>query len=902
LNIEGIPQPVTVDPSFANLSPADQERTVEEIRSAWQAQGKRLVTDTAAFAGTPQRPTDRSFFGAIRHGLEGESEGFASTARVLGATDTAQGLSDSIAPPSSYEAATPELMEALRKIDLRRAAGLLPRAIAEQAPGLGGTLAAGSAGAALGSVVPGLGTAAGGLIGAGLYAAGRGFGENVEERAKNNGHAEPTASDYVGGAATTAASAALDAVGARGLGGAAARLRLAQAASNAPRETAQAIFQRRLQEAAVATGREAATEGAQEAIQETGTTLGTDQGLELDPAQIAGAAVLGGATRATLGAPGLAREAAGAGVRAATNAAADASIRREMGDLTPERAASIERVNQAIGQRADETGRETDTAVHLRSVGAELDGQLSRTLRQARSQGWLDDDQHADLSDLLTNARRHNQELSEGRVSEDGTTTGLAQLDAMENLPPAFRGAFRALLMDRNTISSSLRPGTASGPFERLGAGAGRVAAAVTGGLSHGPLGAVAGAVAGGPLAARIGGGLGRMLDQRAGASQPVVVRARRMALAELERSGVDPSTLAEEVKHLDAVLDDQRMASRAALGLATDEAAMAKEATQMARNRASWVQRRIAQGLEVTEAELAGLTDLDRQNVLERMRFDVDRIAAQAPRATSADAAQLQRGAATATSLKQRQEDAAWSGAAGLRRDAVQTDLDYGAALDAVDRQNRLARAALTPQPDVPAQKNADTGAASTPTGMPSGWAHGVVRFASDHRGVHDLAVSDVHSALERLVERGEVSEDVAEAAKQGNRIGRDTQERITAEALAGYGLDPDRPYAHRGGGGSAPGPNGGTSPVRNLAQYQSAASGYQAAAARAAQRAHADGDFELMALVESMAAAAETDFPPAARLREAAELVNEAADETQRRKRQAALAPLLRRYQISN
>ena len=166
-------------------------------------------------------------------------------------------------------------------------------------------------------------------------------------------------------------------------------------------------------------------------------------------------------------------------------------------------------------------------------------------------------------------------------------------------------------------------------------------------------------------------------------------------------------------------------------------------------------------------------------------------------------------------------------------------------------------------------------------------------MRFAAQHRGVV-LAPRDVDAALASLVERGEVGEEVAAAAQHGDRIGQRTLEKVTAEAIRGR-FDPERPFAHLvSGGGRAPG--AGAKPVRSLEQFRSAAEGFQASAARAADRAHAARDFDLAALIESMAANSETVFPSAERLAEAATLIT--ADPEQRARREAALRPLLRRY----
>jgi len=222
---------------------------------------------------------DTSFLGAIRYGLDQPLENIATTSKILGGEGIASLLSGATDAPTNYQSATEGFMnEGGTFYDF----SYLPRAGVEQAGQFAGSLLSRAAGAALGgaagSVIPGVGTAGGAIAGAlafpALFEAVQVLGPVALERARNNGRTEPNADDFLAAAGTAAGSGALNAI-APGLTG---------------------VFKRVLVEGG--------TEGLQSIIQQTGETAGTDVGLQIDPRQAVGEAILGGTAAGIIDAPG----------------------------------------------------------------------------------------------------------------------------------------------------------------------------------------------------------------------------------------------------------------------------------------------------------------------------------------------------------------------------------------------------------------------------------------------------------------------------------------------------------------------------------------------------------------------------------------------------------------------
>lgn len=893
---------VEVPDSFRNLSPADQQRAANRIAERL-AQGHRDGAVSLGDAPAPVDPKalspttalqpaapDTSVLGALRHGVDNVSQGIEATNRTLGLTDSAQTTTGPA--NTNYDPASGHVVDDIRNGRLGSALSYLPRAVVENAPDLGGAVAAGRAGAALGAPLGPVGAVAGGLLGAGAYSAYRSFGQNVEARAENNGRvdpqgrAQPGASDYIGGAITTLGSAALDAVGARGLG------RAATAATGTARLPGAAL--REIQHATAAAAREGATETTQSLVEQTGQTLGTAKGLTVDPAQALGEGLIG------IGSGGAVEAGAGAarvpGVTA--RAIGDALVERQMGEMTPERAASVERVAKLMDDQRAATDSPAAPDVLMRSARAGLDADLDALVSRAREREWITPAQAQEIAALRDVARSDTEALATGTAQPGSNPMGLGRLDALQGVPDDFRATLRDLLRDRDTLSLMDRPGVSTRIAEGLGGIVGGVAGGSAGHLA-GPIGAAVGGWSG----AQAGRALGRRMADAAGSSG-LIDRARRRARDVLEAQAVDPGDIPEMVSDMHSRLDDDAVAERMALGLAADEEAVARDAAQMAKTRAAWTKRRVNAGLDVTPNDLGGLTERDRLDLLERMRFDADR-SDQTTEANGRRDADLFRAQEEAAQRQRDAErDALWQQVPALRRlNARAAASDASGSVAAASPADRLlaaqkARALAASPPPVPAPTSMapattpDTGPLNgRPDGIWTGWRAGLMRFAAEHRGVA-LSPQDVDAALAALVERGEVSPEVARVAQDGDKIGRRTLEQVTAEAIRGR-VDPERPFRFLVPGASEP-----RRSVSSPEQYRSAASSYQQAAARAADRAHAAGDLELATLIEDMAANSEAVYPAAQRLADADALVE--SDPEARGRREAVLRPLLRRYRV--
>ncbi|MBU8544784.1 MULTISPECIES: hypothetical protein [Roseomonadaceae] len=775
VEIEGIPRPVRVDAAFRALSPEAQGATVDDIRRTWDARQRP--------------PPDTSTGSALRSGVAGMAQGFGRTIGLAGAPETGADIAGAVDAPRNYQSATGEVVEGVRNWDFGRVAQNVPRMVVEQLPDMGGTLAAGRAGAMLGAPMGPWGVAAGGLAGAGVYTFGRNLGDNAHARAANSGREAPTTADMVSALPGTAAQAALGAVGARGLGVPAPAAPLSVPVGAAGR----------LRVATTASAREGATEVAEDIVGQTGQTLGTDRGLDVDPAQALAAGIGGTATRGAISMPG-------AVVRGGAESVVMASARRMVGDMTQDEAASFVRVAEMMDRHGEAAQRVTGRAVPpdelLNGLRGELGAEVRGILRSAEHEGWIDRDQRDELREVFESALRHNRALVDGE--DDGAgPLGLARIDDLQ-APAQFKATLRTAFRDLDTLSVAARKKNLTGPFERLfdiaGRGAGIAAGAAIGGgygLVHGALGAVVG----NPVGARIGGTIGRAVDRAAGTQLPLALLARQRAQSVL--AGADPGDTRAMIGETRRTLADGRLSARAAVGLPIDRASMSPQ------------------------------------------------VAAASARAEAARTTQEALTEAPATPLT---EDPS---------------------------------APLASPPESPVT----TSAPSVPRSrMPAGWQFGIQRFAFTERNGVVLHAGDVEAALGRLEDRGVFTTDEAAAIRASSeRIPPRWQQEITAEALEAAGVDPRNPFA-----GQGPGGGGGT--IRNPAAWQSAASSYQAAAARAVRAGLEAGDHELVELAGEFSTATQTDLPWAMRVFKASALVSAAPDPVTQARRKALLAPLLK------
>ena len=205
----------------------------------------------------------QGFGAAFRSGIDAPLENMAETADAVGATGVSETLSNLTNAPENYESASGKFIKGDE--DGSYAYRYLPKAAVEQVGQYAGSLLSRAAGATVGGAVAGpVGAAVGAFSGPFAFEAVQLLGPIANKRAKNNGRDKPNKEDFMAAASTAAASGALNAL--------------------IPGKSG--VIKR--------TGAEAVTEGAQSVVEQTGSTAGTDVGLQVDPRQAVGEAIIGG--------------------------------------------------------------------------------------------------------------------------------------------------------------------------------------------------------------------------------------------------------------------------------------------------------------------------------------------------------------------------------------------------------------------------------------------------------------------------------------------------------------------------------------------------------------------------------------------------------------------------------
>jgi len=304
-----------------------------EIR---KLQGSQQQTEPIPQEAAPDTNGPMQGFGAaFRSGIDQPLENMAETARAVGADGTAETLSNLTAAPENYESASAKFIEGDE--DGSFAYRYLPKAAVEQIGQYAGSLITRAGGAAAGTAVAG---PAGGVVGAfaGPFAfeAVQLLGPIANERARNNGRDKPNKDDFIAAAQTAAASGALNAL-IPGRGGIVTR-----------------------------TAAETATEGAQSVVEQTGSTAGTDVGLQIDPRQVAGEAILGGTA------------AGGVNVALTTVNSAGDKVFKPKEDLDPETTQAASDVSTLLQRVADENG------YNLKDIDSSSKKGANQTLEGAR--------------------------------------------------------------------------------------------------------------------------------------------------------------------------------------------------------------------------------------------------------------------------------------------------------------------------------------------------------------------------------------------------------------------------------------------------------------------------------------------------------------------------------------
>ena len=308
---------------MAELTIEDYKRGARNAVAAGDnAAARRLIAKARELEGIsqpssgPKEDTNgpmQGFGAAFRSGIDQPLENMAETARAVGADGTAETLSNLTAAPENYESASAKFIEGDE--DGSFAYRYLPKAAVEQIGQYAGSLITRTAGLAAGTAVGGpVGGAVGAFAGPFAFEAVQLLGPIANERARNNGRDKPNKDDFIAAAQTAAASGALNAL-IPGRGG---------------------IVKR--------TAAETATEGAQSVVEQTGSTAGTDVGLQIDPRQAFGEAILGGTA------------AGGVNVALTTVNSAGDKVFKPKEDLDPETTQAASDVSALLQRVADENG------------------------------------------------------------------------------------------------------------------------------------------------------------------------------------------------------------------------------------------------------------------------------------------------------------------------------------------------------------------------------------------------------------------------------------------------------------------------------------------------------------------------------------------------------------------
>jgi len=336
----------------------DKQGTPEfaTVAEAYKTMRSEASAPTQAEAPAPKEDTNgpmQGFGAAFRSGIDQPLENMAETARAVGADGTAETLSNLTSAPENYESASAKFIKGDE--DGSFAYRYLPKAAVEQIGQYAGSLITRAGGAAAGTAVAG---PAGGVVGAfaGPFAfeAVQLLGPIANERARNNGRDKPNKDDFIAAAQTAAASGALNAL-IPGRGG---------------------IVKR--------TAAETATEGAQSVVEQTGSTAGTDVGLQIDPRQAAGEAILGGTA------------AGGVNVALTTVNSAGDKVFKAKEDLDPETTQAASDVSALLQRVADENGynlKDIDSSSKkgadqaLAGARSELVEQVKGAVRELKKKG-----------------------------------------------------------------------------------------------------------------------------------------------------------------------------------------------------------------------------------------------------------------------------------------------------------------------------------------------------------------------------------------------------------------------------------------------------------------------------------------------------------------------------------
>jgi len=227
---------------------------------------------------------------ALKQSFGQPLESMGETAEVVGFPAVGAALKGAIKEPEGYVTAGQRFMEPQEgEFQIAGfAPQYAPRAIAEQTGQILMSIGSRAVGAAAGIPLGPAGIVTGAFLGPALTEAAQIIGPVAKERARNNGYEEPTNEDIAYAAVTAAGSGALNAFGAKYLPGG---------------EKAVGSFSKKLASSFLGEG---IPEGLQSLVQQVGETIETQKGIQVNPKQAIGEALIGGgagAAATTIAAP-----------------------------------------------------------------------------------------------------------------------------------------------------------------------------------------------------------------------------------------------------------------------------------------------------------------------------------------------------------------------------------------------------------------------------------------------------------------------------------------------------------------------------------------------------------------------------------------------------------------------
>lgn len=338
-------------------------------------------------AGPKERssPVDPSYLAEqFQGGLGRGIQGYANTADKLGVggevSKKANELGQAIAS-GQRESATDRFFNPKQgdTTVLGYGVGSIPGAIAESGAGmvadLGAMVAGGAAAGPAGAIA--LPLASYGL---------REYGDQLDKRMANQGGAPASGTDQAAVAASVLAQAALNRVGLGKVGGG------ASIGNRGWAEGGKRI--------AGAIGTEAATEAAQQLTEQVGSTAGTQKGLTIDPRELGGAAILGGASGGTFRLVGE----AGVQARNVTDAYNTRSLdfKEEAGNVASEIARISEANKRELGNAKQDTQSLIDYESRLNVMREAPTKRAVAELDAMKRRGEVSEADHAAAVSALT--------------------------------------------------------------------------------------------------------------------------------------------------------------------------------------------------------------------------------------------------------------------------------------------------------------------------------------------------------------------------------------------------------------------------------------------------------------------------------------------------------------------